>query len=944
MKFLLSLIFFSAILPCSICQQVSQSFLVEPYLQDAEPHSIKIMWETSLDGESVVQWGKSHKLGNTATGRSFDINFSTSRVHEVQLQDLERFTEYYYRVQTGDLKSDIYQFKTPPFSSDHQSFRMVAMSDMQHDDRNPNKFREVVQQGVLEYLDKEHEGTITESLALVLVPGDLVVEGPIYHQWQDHFFEPAKSLFAHVPVYPVPGNHERNSEFFFKYFSLPENGTPAYAEHWWYKDYGNVRIVGMDSNDGYDQIASQISWLKELMKQTAKDESIDFVFAQMHHPHKSELWLAGESDFTGEVIKVLEAFTTESGKPSIHFFGHTHGYSRGQSRDHKHLWINVATAGGRIDEWGAYAQENYDEFTVTQAEYGFVVVEVEPNQGDPYFTIKRISRGNEKVRKDNVLTDSMTVYKATKKPRKPQILSPLGVQLAYNQVTLMAGDFEGKQPAAYHAGSHWQVADKSDFSSGLRESWKQSSDWYFDRDLQADDDLKDEDFVDVRPNKTFFWRVRYRDQFLNWSDWSEVGTFTTHENPVHTLTQDGAWCWFSDPRAVRSGDQVITGWVRKDGSVEAASLNLSNHKVQKQILFPQMEVDDHNNPAFALLPDQRILCMYAWHGGKRGVVYHTSAKPLDVSSFSEKTVITPGVDELLDKFPRETFTYANPYLLHGEAETIYSFGRWIGYKPNMISSTDFGESWHTPRVIISPEEFDPSNRPYVKYASDNQQRIHLVFTTGHPHVEPYNAVYHCYYEKDAYWRSDGSKICNVDALPFSPEEATLVYQPDATSGRAWLADIAIDEEGQPVLLYTRHPEVTDHRYHYAWYNGLKKQWIDHEICQAGRWFPQTQPGVKQREEHYHGNLTIHPENTGLIYLSRQIDGVFEIEKRTTKDRGLSWKVTPVTSHSKYDQVRPYIPRGSRKTDDTVVLWMENKKYIHYTNYDTRIKYYVDGKK
>ena len=35
------------------------------------------------------------------------------------------------------------------------------------------------------------------------------------------------------------------------YFKLPENGIEGLEEHAWHKDYGNVRIIGMDSNGGY---------------------------------------------------------------------------------------------------------------------------------------------------------------------------------------------------------------------------------------------------------------------------------------------------------------------------------------------------------------------------------------------------------------------------------------------------------------------------------------------------------------------------------------------------------------------------------------------------------------------------------------------------------------------------------------------------------------------
>jgi hypothetical protein len=77
-------------------------------------------------------------------------------------------------------------------------------------------------------------------------------------------------------------------------------------------------------------------------------------------------------------------------------------------------------------------------------------------------------------------------------------------------------------------------------------------------------------------------------------------------------------------------------------------------------------------------------------------------------------------------------------------------------------------------------------------------------------VEPHNSVYYCYYENGAFWRADGSQICNLEQLPFSPEEASLVYKPSGNTGRAWIADIVVKDE-VPYILYSRYPEKTDHR-------------------------------------------------------------------------------------------------------------------------------------
>lgn len=506
----------------------SQEIQIKPYLQDVEPRSAVIMWQTDTGDESIVEWGITSGLGQTTRGSSVAVNFDSVRLHTVRIEPLDRFTTYFYRIRTGKTESDIFSFRTPPFASEHRSFRFAAMSDMQMDNDAPGKFREIANDGLLGYLNTQNGVPLPDKLALVMVPGDLVADGTIFDQWKNHFFNPAEVLFSQIPVYPVPGNHERNSVYFFQYFNLPENGTPAYAEHWWYKDYGNIRIIGMDSNDGYRDLPSQLSWLDRVLEELEVNDSIDFVFAQMHHPFKSELWIPGEVEFTGEVVKRLEAFTEKTGKPSIHFFGHTHGYSRGQSRDHKHLWVNVATAGGAIDNWGEFEGKDYDEFTVTQDEYGFVIVEVDADKENPRFTLKRISRGNQYHRRDNELSDSIVVWKNKVAPQAPVPLSPAGSEIPPGDLLLKASPFQSADPASRHGASQWQISTDADFGTLIVDSWKQFENWYYDMDQQADDDLTDEKIYRLlQPDSTYYWRVRYRDRNLNWSEWSAGQTFKT---------------------------------------------------------------------------------------------------------------------------------------------------------------------------------------------------------------------------------------------------------------------------------------------------------------------------------------------------------------------------------------------------------------------------------
>ena len=89
----------------------SQIILVGPYLQDAKPNSIRIMWETSLGQESLVEYGLTTSLGSSASGSS-TLSFGVFQVHDTKIDGLLPNTRYYYRVKTQAATSPIYDFYT----------------------------------------------------------------------------------------------------------------------------------------------------------------------------------------------------------------------------------------------------------------------------------------------------------------------------------------------------------------------------------------------------------------------------------------------------------------------------------------------------------------------------------------------------------------------------------------------------------------------------------------------------------------------------------------------------------------------------------------------------------------------------------------------------------------------------------------------------------------
>ncbi|MCK5652915.1 MAG: BNR-4 repeat-containing protein [Gemmatimonadetes bacterium] len=397
------------------------------------------------------------------------------------------------------------------------------------------------------------------------------------------------------------------------------------------------------------------------------------------------------------------------------------------------------------------------------------------------------------------------------------------------------------------------------------------------------------------------------------------------------LTSDGAWCWFGDPRGVRyqgAHGRIYAGWVDSEGSIVVSSLDLETGERAQHTVQPEFNRDDHANPSLMVLPDGTVVVFYTSHGSdvSDAMYYRVSRQPEDITAWSEAREIGSNTDG-----PRG-YTYPNPVRLSNEGGRIYLFWRGGNFKPS-FSFTDDLLTWSPARTLIQSDE-TTTVRPYMKIASNGGDAIHFAFTDGHPRNEPHNSIYYVRYRQGEFTRADGSSAGTMEDLPLIHERADLVYDGRMTGVRAWIWDVAADEEGNPVIVYTRLPEESDHRYHYARWNGA--EWVDHEITAAGGWFPETPAGSTEPEPHYSGGIVLDHENPSVAYLSRPVADVFEIERWWTTDGGATWGARPVTAGSANDNVRPFVIRNHDAASPTL-LWMENRRYRHYLDYETAIR-------
>ena len=260
--------------------------------------------------------------------------------------------------------------------------------------------------------------------------------------------------------------------------------------------------------------------------------------------------------------------------------------------------------------------------------------------------------------------------------------------------------------------------------------------------------------------------------------------------------------------------------------------------------------------------------------------------------------------------------------------------RGADFKPNFSVSTDHGRTWEQGKIMVLPERIYRDRRPYMKVASNNKDVIHFAFTDGHPHVEPTNSIYYARYQGGTLYKADGDKIMDWSELPINPAQADVVYDASDSKEKAWIWDIAEDKDGKPVVVYAKFPTDTTHVYYYGIFDDGK--WNSYKLTDAGSWFPQTRAGERQREPNYSGGIVLDHADPSQVYLSREKNGVFEIERWSTNDRGKNWQVDVITENSTNDNVRPFVVR-QHAGDSVRLLWMNVEEYFHYTDYRGGIK-------
>ena len=140
------------------------------------------------------------------------------------------------------------------------------------------------------------------------------------------------------------------------------------------------------------------------------------------------------------------------------------------------------------------------------------------------------------------------------------------------------------------------------------------------------------------------------------------------------LAAEGAWCWFADPRALHYENESGTinasyvGYIDVHGNIRAVQVDFLTGERSEVLVRSAFQPDDHNNPTFLVLPDERVLIIYSRHTDEAAFYYRVSRKPGDITMLGEEKRIATD----------HNTTYPSPFILSDDPGHFYLCWRGLG--------------------------------------------------------------------------------------------------------------------------------------------------------------------------------------------------------------------------------------------------------------------------
>lgn len=405
------------------------------------------------------------------------------------------------------------------------------------------------------------------------------------------------------------------------------------------------------------------------------------------------------------------------------------------------------------------------------------------------------------------------------------------------------------------------------------------------------------------------------------------------ENKQNVLTEEGAWCWFADPRAIHYANEKGTinntyiGYIDVHGNIKATQIDHLRGTTNEVLIRSYFQPDDHNNPTFLVLPDERIMIFYSRHTDEPCFYYRISQKAGDITTLGKEVRLETN----------HNTTYPSPFILSDDPDHIYLCWRGIGWHPTIARLTmpdkndEVRFDWG-PHQIVQSQKGGRGVRPYAKYMSNGKDRIYLAYTTTHPDNQSVNYLYFNYVDINTQALKDikGNHLATIGSETLHNVEATADYKsdhPDAVVEdapyRNWLWEISMIDEQHPVIAMVRiNEDKTSHDYYHVKWTG--NAWKKTFLTNAGGHFHQT-PTI---EKCYSAGMAIDKANPDVIYASVPVNGkygkVYELKRYAVGADGSQPSSEQLTFDSPKNNARPFVIYNIG--DQPQMAWMHGDYY------------------
>jgi predicted phosphodiesterase len=279
-----------------------------------------------------------------------------------ELRDLPPGPTIHYRVRSAIGTTPEYKFKVG--AARHERFRFAAFGD--------TRTGHSVHRSIVEALDRE-------KVDFTVHTGDMVDRGGRGEQWM-RFFQIERPLLVDTPMMPLIGNHDVSGRDYFRQYFL--HALWSNNEHYFVRDWGNLRVVGVDSGIECREGCSQYTFAERALAEGARRGQL--MVMALHYPPYS----SGEHGSSSDVQGPISALARRHGVELV-LTGHDHNYERTRPIDGT-TYVVTGSSGAPIrpvrPRWFTAEARTEPHYVLVDVEADRMILRAVNLQGDTFDT------------------------------------------------------------------------------------------------------------------------------------------------------------------------------------------------------------------------------------------------------------------------------------------------------------------------------------------------------------------------------------------------------------------------------------------------------------------------------------------------------------------------------------------------------------------------------